>query len=107
MKAWVVSDKDYTTGSVIVYAETRGKAIAFCMHDEPFEYYEFTELRATRLKEFDQYYDGKAMPDIWWNLEHRIRLVKDYGWSCMEGIDDYCDDCPAKEWCRWWSEEEE
>ena len=102
MKAWIVLDKNGETGAVIVYAETRGKAVSLCMNDESFEDYDYIELYAKRFKEYDKYYDGKEKVDFWNDEQHRTRLVKDFGWSCIDGKDYYCDDCPAKEWCQAW-----
>ena len=53
-------------------------------------------------KEYDQYYEGDDKPDLWEDENHRIRLVRDFGWSCYEGRDSYCNDCPAKKWCIEW-----
>ena len=99
MKAWLVSDYNCDYGTEMVYAETRGKAKALCMWDDTFEDCEWTQLRACRFKEYDKYYNGKAKPDFWFDNEHRIRLVRDYGWSCVEKYESYCDDCPARKWC--------
>lgn len=99
MKAWCVSDNYGNSGTEIVFAETRGKAISLCLHDEVFEDYEWTELHAKRFKAYDQYYDGKSKVDVWFEPEHRVRLVRDFGWRCIDGKDYYCEDCPAKEWC--------
>lgn len=99
MKAWCVSDKYGDCGTEIVFAETRGKAISLCLHDEVFEDYEWTELYAKRFKEYDKYYEGTEKVDFWTDSEQRVRLVRDFGWSCIEGKDYYCEDCPAKEWC--------
>ena len=101
MKAWTVSDNRGECGTEIVFAETRGKAIALCLHDDVFDDYEWTELYARRFKEYDKYYDGNSKVDFWLDDEHRIRLVKDFGWSCHDPITCYCTDCPAKEWCSY------
>lgn len=107
MKAWTVSDNRGDYGTEIVFAETRGKAIALCFRDDVFEDCEWTELYARRFKDYDRYYDGKNKVDFWLDDEHRTRLVKDFGWSCYDPITDYCIDCPAKEWCSYGSEVEE
>ena len=107
MKAWTVSDNHGDYGTEIVFAETRGKAIALCLHDDVFEDCEWTELYARRFKDYDRYYDGKNKVDFWLDDEHRTRLVKDFGWSCHDPITDCCIDCPAKEWCSEWESEVE
>lgn len=105
MKAWIVYSKLDYYGSALMFAEKRSKAIynALTFTDE-FEDCEWVDLRARRFKEYDQYYDGKAIIDFWYHTEHRIRLVRDFGWHCIEP-DFYCKDCPAKEWCYWTEEE--
>lgn len=100
MKAWNVKDKD-EYGAVIIFAETRAKAIYYALEfTDDFEDCKWTDMRARRFPEYDKYYEGKSMVDFWMNDEHRIRLVKDFGWHCFEP-DFYCEGCPAKEWCFW------
>ena len=102
MKAWIVTDRNYTYGCEIVFADTRGKAISLCLYDDTFGDCDFTELCARRFPKYDQYYEGDDKPDLWEDENHRIRLVRDFGWSCYEGRDSYCDNCPAKKWCIEW-----
>lgn len=99
MNAYVVSDIYGNCGTEIVFAETRGKAVALCYRDEVFEDYEWTELHARRFKAYDKYYNGENKVDFWLDEEHRTRLVKEFGWSCIDPIDSMCPDCPAQEWC--------
>ena len=100
MKAWRVDDRNAEYGTVIVFAPTRGKAIAIALrNDDTFEDCEWTELRAYRFPEYDKYYDGSEIVDFWYSDEHRVRLVRDFGWSCVEQIESYCEECPAKQWC--------
>lgn len=100
MKAWTVSDYNGDYATQIVYAETRGKAKALCFNDDNFGDVEWNELRVRRFKAYDQYYDGKSKPEFWLYDEHRVRLVKDFGWTCHEPLDNWCVDCPAKKWCK-------
>lgn len=100
MKAWRVSDKNGEYGSVIVYAETRGKARAAVFHTGYFDDCEWTDLRVSRFKEYDQYYDGVDVVDFWHDVEHRVRLVRDFGWSCIDVIESCCKDCPARQFCE-------
>lgn len=105
MKAYTVSDNNGEYGAIIVFADTPGKARQIAMHDDTFEECEWTELRVRRFKEYDQYYEGKETADFWMDEEHRVRLVRDFGWSCIEVFERYCEDCPAKQWCDHWREE--
>ena len=101
MKAWKVRDKDYECNTVIIFADTRAKAIYNAMEfTDEFEDCRWVDMRARRFKEYDQYYEGKSIVDFWYDMDHRIRLVKDFKWSCIEP-DFYCDDCLAKEFCTW------
>ena len=110
MKAWKVDTNDCDYGATIVFAETSGKAkaVAFAMCSQ-FDGLNFTELRARRYKDLDQYYKGEAYPDAWNDDELKLVLVRDHAWFCIDGIDNYCDDCIAKEYCLQWEgiEEEE
>ena len=106
MKAWCVSDTDNEYGTEIVFAETRGKAKSLCMDDDVFEDCLWTDLRVKRFKEYDDYFDGKNKIDFWMEAEHRIRLVRDFGWTCMEPISEECANCPARAYCYKGSEEE-
>ena len=105
MKAWKVSDKNAECGTAIVFAETAGKAKQLCMYDDTFDDCEWTDLRVNRFKDYDQYYEGKEKVDFWHDDEHRIRLVRDYGWSCMDPFQAECKECPAKQWCCYGGEE--
>lgn len=70
------------------------------MYDDTFDDCEWTDLRVRRFKEYDKYYTGDQKVNFWLNEEHRIRLVRDFGWSCVDPIESYCKDCPAKKWCK-------
>ena len=61
IKAFLISDRNGDGYSQIVYGETRGKALAYAVHQEEFEDYTYTELRANRIKSLDSYYYGKRM----------------------------------------------
>lgn len=98
MKAWVVKDKDGECGSEIIYAETRGKAIAYALSAcDNFEYLEWVDLRARRFKEFDKYYEGDKHPEFWLDDKFRLILVRDHGWFCCECWDGK--KCPAYPYC--------
>ncbi len=107
MKAWRVYNKLDYYGSIIIFAEKRSKAIynALQFTDE-FEDCEWTDLRARRFPEYDPYYSGRSIVDFWGDDEHRIRLVRDFGWYCFEP-DFYCEDCPAKQYCTLWERKQD
>ena len=99
MKAWHVSNKyepDY--GSMIVFAETRGKAQAMAMSSELGEDSEWNDLWVVRAKAFDEYYTEGKREMEWDNDKDRIALVQ-HGWSCLEPDWDDCKYCPAQEFC--------
>lgn len=104
MKAWYVTDNDCSGGTVVVFAETRGKAASWALrYDDTFEDLDFTDLYVRRFKDYDKFYSGKRIVDFWNDLEDRIRLVRDFGWSCQEA-DFYCEKCPASKWCEKYKE---
>lgn len=99
MKAWIVRDKLGDCCTEIIYAETRGKAISYALsHCESFDYYDYIDLYARRFKEFDQYYNGDQNPLFWYDDDMRIKLVRDYGWSCFDGCYEG-ERCPAYKYC--------
>ena len=101
MKAWIVDDKDYYNGSVILFAETRGKALAYAVNMDEFDGAEWIDLRARRFKGFDKYYKGYTELD-WYDDEIRLTLVKDFGWACEEADSIWCEECVAKQYCGEW-----
>lgn len=107
MKAWIIKGENIDGGCAdIVYAETRGKAKAIALkYSDQFEGFEYTDLKAKRFKEFDQYYKGVEYPDVWYDKELKVILVRDYFWHCHY-TDEYCDDCPAREYCDLWEEDD-
>lgn len=62
LKAYCVSDKYSDAGTVIVWAETSGKAKAEALYEDIFDNYEFTELRTQRIPAFDKYEKSKKIP---------------------------------------------
>lgn len=100
MKAWLVSDAyGNVEKSVVVFAETRGKAIneALCYE---FEDCAYIDLRARRAKELDGMEDCEPTDNYWLNEDIRLILVKEYGWSCLEYDDTYCGHCIARNYCN-------
>lgn len=102
MKAYRVTDKEYYLPyTIIVFAESRGKAISYALGQDGFEDLDFTEISATRAKWADKYYRGKHEMD-WDNPDDRLAMVVDGGFRCCDdGFDpDDCERCCAKEDCE-------
>lgn len=81
LKAYMVEDKNCEAGMVI-FAESSGKAKSEALYKDGFEDYEYTELRAKRMKQFDKYSDTKKIP---------IREMLELGWWFG------CEGCCGKE----------
>ena len=108
MKAYEVTDKEgYSEYSLVVFAESRGKAIYSAIGTDEFPKYEydFTQLRARRISCLDNAYRGKWCMD-WDDEEDRLAMVRDAGWYCGEDAfdPDDCDRCVAKEYCTRYEE---
>ncbi len=58
---------------------------------------EYIHIRAFREPDADHLYKGKTEID-WYDMETRIELVKNLGWSCFETSFE-CDTCAAKPYC--------
>lgn len=107
MKAYIAHDRvNYDNYGVetIVFAETPSKAKKIAMCTEACEDADYTDIRVRRLPGADKLYKGKSEVD-WYDKNERLVLVRDFGWACS-WTDSYCDDCPAKQWCRHWEDEE-
>ena len=104
MKAYMISDrKGYSEYSLIVFAESRGKAISSAIGTDEFPKYEwdFTELRAVREPVLDKAYRGCWRME-WDYDQDRLALVKDAGYYCDEDgfyPDEECIQCVAKDYC--------
>lgn len=108
MKAYVVSDRvRYTEWIVVVFAESRGKAVSAVLGTDEFpsEYWSYTELRAIRKPEFDKYYRGNLRMD-WDNPNDRLAMVRDGGYYCSEDAfyPDDCAKCSGKDYCSRYEE---
>ena len=103
MKAYRVYDREcYTNYMIIVFAESRSKAVSRALGTDEFPYFDwqFTELCAKREPKLDKYYRGEWRMD-WDNNDDRIAMVKECGYYCDEDsfcIED-CEKCAAKEYC--------
>jgi len=84
VKAYIVSDKWNDAGSIVIWAETSGKAKAQALYNDIFDNSEFTELRTQRVKDFDKYAESKKVPIQ--------KLLNMYWWfSCCECLKDHLD----------------
>lgn len=104
MKAWLCRVKGGDDYATIVFAETRGKAIAIAQLTDACEDAAFTEIECTRARSMDKHYNGngEGYPMDWFDPDDRIALVKDGGFRCSFEIstsDLNCDKCCASEWC--------
>ena len=107
MKAYVVTDKNECVYSTIVFAETRGKAIVLAQSTDACEDVPFTEISAHRVPQMDKYYRGKSEMD-WNNADDRIAMCKEAGFSCAAEVGEpECKDCPAKNYCDRYQDEQE
>jgi len=108
MKAYEITDKNgYSDYSIVVFAESRGKAISSAIGTDEFPKYEwdFTELRARRMKVLDGAYRGRWRME-WDNDEDRLAFVRDAGYYCNEDCfdPDDCERCVGKEYCTRYAE---
>lgn len=94
-KVWL----DDGEGSTVVFAETRNKAKVIALSCDCCEDAQYIDICVCRAKKLDKLYKGKAEID-WWDEETRLILVRDFGWSCFDPSWE-CDECPAKQYCRW------
>lgn len=82
LKAYIVYDKWYAEGSIVVWAETSGKAKSKGLYHDNMDGFEYTDLRAYRMKDFDKYVESKHIP---------IAELLANGWWF------YCADCGAEQ----------
>lgn len=102
MKAYIASTKteNYMT---IVFAETAGQARSIAMHTDTCCDAEFTDIEVRRYPKADSQYDGSSEMD-WENPKHRLFLVSECGFSCIESDYFYCKSCIAKNKCDTYQE---
>ena len=102
MKAFIISNRFiYIDTSIVVFAETRGKALAYGAKHPDLRDYGFTGLKAIRCKALDPFYKGYAEMD-WFNDEDRVAMVRYANFMCPDGFSRKvlgCDECAAYEWC--------
>lgn len=105
MKAWK-AETEYGEYSLVVFAETRGKARAIAAGCEEFEDDKFTDIEIRRYPAMDCMYKGASVAD-WDDPKTRRYLVKELGWRCAERFISECEICPAKDVCPSWEGENE
>ena len=108
IKAWHVSDrKGYSDYAVIVFAETRGKAIAIALETDEFQSrdWDFTELYALRKPALDGAYRGNRRME-WHNDADRLAMVRLCGYYCDDDFfdPDECEKCSGKDYCSRYEE---
>lgn len=102
MRAYIASAK-YENYVTIVFAETAGKARSIAMHTDACCDAEFTEIEVRRCPKADSQYDGSSELD-WFNPKHRLFMVSELGFSCVEADYTDCKSCVAKEECDTYQE---
>jgi len=108
MKAYAVNDREgYSEFIVVVFAESRGKAIVAALSTDEFPSgdWSYTELRAIRKPEFDKCYRGNWRME-WDNPDDRLAMVRDGGYCCDEDSfnPDDCMKCSGKDYCSRYKE---
>ncbi len=102
MKAYIASDRNGDSGcSIVVFAETAGRAKAYAANCETFDCYDFTEMRVNRCKALDAYYKGRREMD-WLDDDDRVAMVRYAGFECSSEVwHPKCEQgkCPAQQWC--------
>lgn len=102
LKAYSASDRNGDTGySMVVFAETAGKAKAYAAKSDMFDMYDFTEIRVHRCKALDRFYRGNQEMD-WMNESDKVAMVRYANYECScEVLHPKCEreECPAQNWC--------
>ena len=103
IKAYEVFDRQrYEPYSIIVFAESRGKAVSLGYGTEEYPTcdWDFTQLTAHRSPAFDKYYaEGKWRME-WEDDADRIAMIE-CGYYCDDDSfdPDYCESCSGKDIC--------
>lgn len=103
MKAYIVSDKTgYEDTSAVVFAKSRNAARSAAMYTDACEDLDYTEIRAIRAPDLDQFYkEGKKEMD-WFDMEDRAAMVRYAHFECSSETDTSlleCKNCPGHKWC--------
>lgn len=62
LKAYIVSDKWNEAGSIVVWAETSGKAKAAALYRDELDSVDYIDIRVNRAPDFDKYAESKKVP---------------------------------------------
>lgn len=101
MKAWQ-ANSEYSEGSVVVFAETAGKAKQIALKTDELSDEQYTDIRVNRLPKIDRFYkEGKAIVDWYEDKDIRLELVKEYNWGCLEPLVECCEACQAEKYCNY------
>ena len=103
-KAWMCAN-NYGTIE-IVFADTKRRAKTYLRrYTESFEDYMYNDIYPERAEVLDYlgHNDGYVMS--WYNDEDRIAMVKHIYSGCLPPIEEDCELCCAKEWCRRFNEQ--
>ena len=100
-KAYIcaVKDLEYELGSIVVFAETRAKAIGIAFHSDWSGDSEWIDIRCRRIPALDSCYRGRDEMD-WNNEQDRFDMVSKGGFHCMEIDRDDCKVCAVREACE-------
>lgn len=100
MKAWICST-DYSESDAIVFADNRNQARVLAQATNICEDAPYTDIRATRCPEIDDMEDCEPKDNYWLNDDIRLILVKERNWTCIEPINEDCENCCAKQFCHY------
>lgn len=76
MKAYVAHDRNCDCPySMVIYADSPGKARAIAAMSEEFEDFAFTHILVKRCADLDEFYHGTEILD-WYNPYDRLLMVK-------------------------------
>lgn len=105
-KAYIcaVKDLECELGSLVVFAETRGKAIGVAVHSDLFEDADWREIRCRRAPALDDCYRGKDEMD-WMDDQDRLDMVVKQGFYCNDIDRDECERCAAREECQYYQDQ--
>ncbi len=107
MKAWQ-ANSEYSEGSVVVFAETAGKAKQIALKTDELCEESYVDIRVNRLPKIDRFYkEGKTIGDWVEDEDIRLELVKEYNWACLEPTYRECSVCLAEKYCNYSVLEEE
>lgn len=102
-KAWMCANNYGATE--IVFADTKRRAKSYLKFTDSFEDYRHIDIYPERVKVLDYLNHNEGYIMDWHKDEDRIALVKHIYSGCLPDIEDECESCCAKEWCRKFKEQ--